>query len=262
MIDRNSGLSHADAEALSALMDGALSDEEARSLRERLARDPALAARLAAFEQAEESVRDSYAGIVDEPLPAAVLDLLESDDHADNIVPLRTRLQLRIAWIPSAIAAGIALAVGLTIGVSLDTSTGGLEDLDFAGGGAIAPASVFHEVLESVPSGESRRLGTELAATPRFTFKALDGGYCRQVGFSSAGRQAETLACRQQGVWHVEVAVFAAEGPPPAAGEVYRPASRAAAPLDAAVDALIDGSLLGAELESRVMESGWADILE
>jgi hypothetical protein len=28
------------------------------------------------------------------------------------------------------------------------------------------------------------------------------------------------------------------------------------------VDALIDGSPLGAELESRVMESGWADTLE
>jgi anti-sigma factor RsiW len=262
MTDRDPGGSRADDEALSALMDGALSDEEARSLRERLARDPALAARLTALERTEESVRDSYAGIVDEPLPGAVLDLLEGADHADNVVPLRTWPQPHIAWIPSAIAAGIALAVGLTIGVSLDTSIGGLEDLDFAGGGAIAPASVLHEVLESVPSGETRGLAAELAATPRFTFKALDGGYCRQVGFSSAGRQAETLACRKQGVWHVGVVVFAAEESPPAAGEVYRPASRAAGPLDAAVDALIDGSPLGAELESRVMESGWTEALE
>ncbi len=66
----------ADDEALSAFLDGELGADEAHRLRQRLARDPALAARLAVLEKANSTVREAYAPVVDERLPERLVDLL------------------------------------------------------------------------------------------------------------------------------------------------------------------------------------------
>src|SRR5262245_38032287 len=105
-----------DDDALSALIDGALSRDEAAALRARLEREPALAARLAAMQRANRAVHDAYHGVVDEPLPERVLDLLRAPQtRATNVVDLDARRARRAlpAWLPQAAAAGVALAIGL-----------------------------------------------------------------------------------------------------------------------------------------------------
>jgi anti-sigma factor RsiW len=82
MIDRRRAsaddeTSPADEEALSALLDGALFPDEAERMRERLSREPALQRRFEAMQKADAAVRDAYRGIVNEPLPERVLQLLQ-----------------------------------------------------------------------------------------------------------------------------------------------------------------------------------------
>src|SRR5688572_32727798 len=117
MSDRTS--SSNDDEALSALIDGTLPSDVAAALRARMTREPALAARFAAMERANRAVRDAYRDVVEEPLPERVLDLLRAPhEHADNVVALGARRSRRArpAWLPQAVAAGVALAVGLGLG--------------------------------------------------------------------------------------------------------------------------------------------------
>jgi hypothetical protein len=259
MNDRPPRSASADDEALSALIDGALTTQDAQRLRERIAGEPVLAARLTALEQADAILRNSYAGIVEEPLPPQLLARLKPSAPAENVVALHGNGGWRRAWVPSALAAGIALAVGLVIGLSVDSTTNSLRRLDFAAGGTVAAGSGLFDVLESVPSGQTRVLDGVLSATPRFTFRTVDGDYCRQLGVSAGTRRTETLACRQEGIWQLEMAVFGSESATPASADVYRPAGRDSGPMDSAVNAMIEGSPLGLALEERVMAAGWID---
>src|SRR5688572_26604292 len=85
-----------DDDALSALIDGALPSDEADALRARIAREPKLAARLAAMARANRAVRDAYRDVVDEPLPQRVLELLRRPQtHAADVVDLDARRRRR-----------------------------------------------------------------------------------------------------------------------------------------------------------------------
>ena len=244
-----------DDDALSALIDGVLPSDEAAELRARLERDPALAARLAAMERANRAVRDAYRGVVDEPLPERVLDLLRAPQtRASNVVDLDARRARRAlpAWLPQAAAAGIALAIGLGLGFGLgqrseQSPSAGL----LASTGPVAPGSALHELLESVPSGEARALdGT--TAEARFTFRTQGGDWCRELAVSSNAARNAAVACRRDGGWRVELVGIEA-----AAGEVYRPAD-GDSPVREAVDALIDGEPLEPDAERALVERGWA----
>jgi hypothetical protein len=257
MTDRNPLLDLADDEALSALIDGMLTAAQAQALRERLANEPALAARLAALENADAALRAGYSSVADEPLPTEIVALLQPRARAASVVALG---QPRQWWVPSALAAGIALAVGLAIGVPLGQQRGDTSaELGLAAAaGAIRPGDGLYAVLDSAPSGETRPLGGGMSATPRLTFRATTGAYCRQIGLSVAGGRTEALACREDDAWTLRAAAF--EPQMPAAGDatVYRTASRSADALDATVDALIDGQPLNAQAEAEVMASHWA----
>ena len=251
---------HVDDERLSALLDDALSADEARRLRERIARDPALKARMDALARADAAVRSAYSGILDEPLPARVLELLEPTARARADVvelPVRGR-KSRFLSLPLAAAAGIALAVGLSLGVLIGPRAPGPDPLALAAvAGEVAPGTDLYAVLQSAPSAASRTLAADISATPRLTFRTTDGGYCRYVDLTNARGTTQTLACRRDGGWRVEVASFmpAAEAE---AGRLYRPASGPSEPIDTAIDALIEGSPLAAAEERELIERGWA----
>lgn len=260
MIERDPQSELSDGEALSALIDGALSDEQTRLLRERLAREPELAGRLASLERADSAVRARYASVVDEPLPESLLALLEPDRGAD-VVPLHKPPRPLVRWLPAAAAAAIALAVGLAIGVPLGQRTGAPAIAGLAAaGGAVSRDDALHALLESLPSGRTVALGAGVSATPRFTFRTAGGGYCRTVGISGADLSGEALACRDGGAWRLRAAAFEPGAAAPRTGaETYRPASRAASAVDASVDALIVGSPLDGDAEAGLIASEWGD---
>lgn len=243
-------------EALSALIDGTLPRDEAAALRERMTREPALAARFSAMDSANRAVRDAYRDVVDEPLPERVLELLRAPRARDvNVVALDARKRRRAlpVWLPHAAAAGISLAIGLGLGFGVGQRAGDLPTDLLTATGAVAPSSPLHELLESVPSGELRALGAAATAEARLTFRARDGDWCRELTVSAADASHAALACRRVGGWHVELIAPAAAG-----GELYRPAGSGDAPFEEAVDALIDGEPLEADAERALVARGWA----
>lgn len=248
-----SELQQGDDEALSALLDGALPREEADALRARLAREPTLAARFDALQRADRAVRDAYRDVVDEPLPERVLDLLRAPRGAgddDRVVALERRPRAAApAWLPHALAAGIALAVGLGLGFGLGRRAGEPPP-PLVATGAVPQGSALHELLESAPSGAARPLdGATVEA--RFTFKAQGGGWCRELGVTTASSASSALACRRADAWQVELVGAAA-----ADGELYRPAG-SESPFQEAVDALIDGEPLEPDAERALLATGW-----
>jgi hypothetical protein len=262
--------STADDEALSALLDDALPNEETERLRQRLAREPALAVRFAELERANAAVRDAYAEVAAEPLPAAVLELLAAERgageqdgaRAPNVVELaahKQRSTARFFALPTAIAASIALAIGLSLGAWLGSRAIAPESAALvATAGRVEPGTGLYDVLQTVPSTATRPLGGDLAATPRLTFKTLAGDYCRHVDLSSARGTTATLACRRAGEWQLEMLTF---GPPGSRGPegVYRPASGTPSALDSAIDELIDGTPLDADAENALIAGGWTE---
>jgi hypothetical protein len=244
-----------DDDALSALLDGALPTDETARLRARLEREPALRARLAAMERANRAVQDAFRDVVDEPLPERVLDLLRAPQTpAANVVDLDERRARRAlpAWLPQAVAAGIALAIGLGLGFGLGQRSEQTAAGLLASTGPVAPSSALHELLESVPSGEARALDGATAEA-RFTFRTQGGDWCRELAVSSGAARNAAVACRRDGGWRIELVGVEAAG-----GDVYRPAS-GDTPLREAVDALIDGEPLEPDAERALVERGWAN---
>jgi hypothetical protein len=244
-----------DDDALSALIDRALPSAEADALRARIAREPKLAARLAAMERADRAVRDAYHGVVDEPLPEHVLELLRRPQAHADVLELGARRRRRAipAWLPQAAAAGVALAIGLGLGFGLGQRS---SDAPAVGGlvatGPVAPGSALELLLESVPSGEPHELDGATAEA-RFTFRAQGGDWCRELAVSSGTSRNGAVACRRGGAWRIDLVGVEAAG-----GEVYRPAG-GDTPLREAVDALIDGEPLEPDAERALVARGWAN---
>jgi len=242
MIER--GSEPDDDQALSALLDGALSIEGAAALRRRLAHDPQLARRLTELQGVDANLRRAYDGIAKEPLPARVLDLLPAER------PSR-------ATLPWALAAGLGLAAGilLTLLVLSRAHAPGPPGL-LLERGEVERGSALEAALETDPSGRSRALGKTWSATPRLTFRSVDGAPCRVADLRGERGSMEALTCRRDGGWKVALV-----GPLAAAGSssgAYRPASgEGTSAIDAAVAALASGEPLDRDREAAWLSAGW-----
>lgn len=249
---------HTDDELLSALLDGALSPEDAAELEHRLEREPALRARFEALERANTAVRDAYAGVVGEPLPKPLLELLGTDDATPaNVVPLAARRQAerRSFAPPTALAASIALAIGIALGIAVAPERRAPGAIELAAeGGAVAPDSALFDVLERVPSAESRELSAGVVATPVLTFGTAAGGHCREVDVASGQATTQLLACRRDGAWRLAHVSFVASA---TTDGVFRPASGPSPALDAAIEELIDGAPIDGAAERALIDRGW-----
>jgi hypothetical protein len=238
-----------DDEALSALLDGALSREEAEALRRRLATEPALAARFEELRRVDEAVRGAYAGVAEEPVPRRIVDLVR---EGAPVVPLR-----RFAW-PVAAAAGLAagfLIAFLALRGGAPLGPPGL----LADRGVVEKHSRLHAVLESLPSGETRELGKAWSATPRMTFRSREGLACRRVDLAGAGGSVDAVVCRRDGVWRAELLGYTAAQKAGGDG-LYHPATGGApSRVDDAINAMVQGSPLGRDDERDWMRRGWSD---
>ncbi len=239
---------HSD-ETLSALLDGELPEREAGELRRAIAADPELAARYDSLRQANEALRAAYVPIAEEPLPEAVLALLDqAPTERDNVVPL---IRGRSVWRP-VLAAAAALVLGLFAGLQLAERGAPYPGI---GPGVVASDDPLHRVLEHERSGRTAGIaGT--GAVPQLTFLSRDGGYCREVLAPHPAGAVRALACRNDGQWAVLFSALEAAGD--GGGERYSAAGTdTAAAFDTAVDGLIDGVPLDAAAERRVIAGGW-----
>lgn len=241
-----------DDELLSAYLDGELPPAETEALSRRLAEEPALARRLEAMRHTDRVTAAAYHSIDERPLPKRVLELLEEDED-ERVVPLRRRGAGAFLQLPVALAASVALAAGLWLGMQ----AGGGASGD-ATGARIAPGSALHAAFDETPSGQVTELDAGRRAEPVLTFRDAHGDWCRELRISGGPAPAETLACRRDGAWHLEVVSFGRETPEP--GEA--PYGLASGGGDPAVRAAV-GELMGAEPplapadEARAIERGW-----
>jgi hypothetical protein len=244
-------------ELLSAWLDNELSQTERARVDAALAAQPALAARLQQLRLANELTR-RHAGAIDQvPLRPALQALLAAAPEARPatsaaanagavILPLRTRLmrqwqQLSPAQGSLALAASLLLATVLTFGV-LQRNSDSAQD-----GFAMHAA-----LLEQVASGDTLQIGAT-SLSPRFSFRATDGNWCRVYRVDEANQSLDNIACREGDAWTLQVSVPAA---PQDAG-VYVPASSAAGSLDEELDRLMQGAPLALDTEARLLREGW-----
>ena len=254
MADRNAQAE--DDEVLPALLDGALAEDEAKRLCDRLASDPALAARLEALRGVDAAVRQAYGPIADEPVPQRVLALLPIPAGAEY--PGDPSRRIPLARPTDRRHRGPGHGSRLPDRLAAAAPRRKLPSAGARGGGRRRRRdSAFHDVLQHVPSGESGTLPGGWSATPRLSFLSAGGDPCRRMDWSEARGGVATVACRREDGWRVELIGFA-ESEASGSDLHYRPAGgEAPSPIDDAIDGLIEGSPLDREAEQQWIARGW-----
>ena len=231
-------------------VDGAFEDDPREAeVRELLAKDPDAKAYAEQVARSNRLIRTAFEAPMREPMPAGIRATLFA--QPGKVAVLR---RPRV-WIPTAIAASLALALGVSGWLGLLTPP---TDTQIATLGDAAPDGPLHLALETLPSGSLSAAGVQ----PMLTFVDRDGRACRE--FEVIGELPDELelgiACRQPtGVWHVEIVVAAPIADATPVGEGFAPASGGPAEttLEAMLDALGAGPTLAAEQEATLLDNAW-----
>lgn len=239
-------------ERIFAYVDGELDAAEAARVEAAMAADPAVAEAVARARRLRTQLREAFAPILDEPVPAHLLALAGGAGKADSapapvatVVPLPRPARKRWA-LPEWTAMAAALVLGIAVSrLAMAPPTGPLvsEAGQLLADGALARSL---ESQLSAESGDGPRIG--------LSFRDRDGAYCR--AFRVGGeRDLAGLACRAaDGRWQVPVVVSV----PPVGGDALRQASTALPEaVLAELDARIDGEPLDADQERAARDAGW-----
>ena len=247
-----------DDELLSAWLDGELASAQADELERRLAREPSLADRLEAMRGMDRATAAVLRAIDERPMPKRVLELIGEEAEGETppgskVVPLGRGRGRGGLFRPMALAASIALAAGLWLGRLLPDD---VPDAYYAS--RIAEGSPLYTAFERAPSGATIELDDERYAEPVLTFLSGTGTWCRQMRITGGAEPSDTLACRRDGAWRVELVTFGPAAAGPGEG-AYGLASGGVAPaMRAALDELMgEEPPLGATEEQAVIDGGW-----
>lgn len=220
-----------DDATLMVYADGELDPLMAKRVEQALAADPALAARVNAERALRDRLAGAFAGIADEPVPAALTAQLTS-----NVVPLNRPAAPQRRWMQ---AAAVAAALVLGVAVGRTWQSGPLQ----VSGDRLAATGGLATALNNDMSGGTG--ATRILAS----FRTSDGGYCRI--FMTAA--IDGVACRDDAGWSVRHAVAPKSNDRPA----FRQAATPDAGLMAAAQDMIAGEPLSPAAERTMRESGW-----
>jgi anti-sigma factor RsiW len=238
-------------EVLVAYVDGELDAPTRLAVEAAMADDAALARRIAAERALRERLRAAFAPVLDEPVPAHLVQRVRGAPEARRtsvVVPLR-RGGVRPQWWRQ----GLALVASLVAGVLLGhwvLRDGGLAPVVTRGGRMVARGPLAEaltgQLTANPPAGAPVRIG--------ISFRSNSGHYCRTFAVRAA--HLAGLACRAGGQWQVQV-LTRAEGRTAAPGHYREAASSMPAAVVAAVSAEIKGSPLDARAEAAAREHDW-----
>ncbi|WP_242123133.1 anti-sigma factor [Sphingobium sp. Sx8-8] len=226
-----------DEALLIAWVDGELDDVTRRRVDRAVAEDPSLAQRLEMHRQLRERLSGHYAPVEAEPVPAAMLAVLE---ESAKVVPLARPAPPR--WRQWGI--GGAIAASLVLGLGIGRLSGGpagpvgVKDGVMVAQGRLA--SALDTQLASAQDGAAIRIG--------LSFQRKGGGWCR----SFEGEAMSGVACREGEGWQMQQLV-----PGTGQGTDYRQASSGDARVMATVEALMEGAPADARQERAAKEKGW-----
>lgn len=271
-------LNEHDRIAVMAYVDGEMPDQDIALFEPRLAREPALADAVARERTLRASLQSHYAPVLDEPMPAGLLDLLAIPDAAAKAAPVhlvapaaaanqalphgandRARATLpharRWAW-PQFGAMAASLVLGLVFGARLFATHpapgGDTLALNVAPDGSITAQGALRTALEQDVAGTvldpNAKVGVGL------TFRDHARQYCRTFTLDS---ESSGIACKQSEGWvvaHLEHGRNAREGEQGG----YRTAGSPLSPtLLQAIDAMRDGDTLDGPAEAAAKARAW-----
>jgi anti-sigma factor RsiW len=241
-------------EMLMRFADGELDEETSARVEAAVATDDAVAARLAVFVQTRLAAGDALRPLLDEPVPAALRQSVQSmiDRHRRDAIETsspRRRGVMRLfppafSWPQLAAAASIAAVLGGLGGFKLAEQFRAAP-LQLAG----LDASSLSRALETVPAGHETQLG---GSSQRFkaiaTFRDSANAVCREFEVDIADHSTiVSVACNNAGEWRTRFAVVA-----PGSERGYAPASSTAA-LEAYLNAIDAGQSLNPAEETQAL---------
>jgi len=235
-------------EVLSAFMDRELDEAVAFHVREAIKEDAALGERLAELTRADELVRTHAHALDNQPLPAELLQRLESSQSLtqSRVIPVdfmrrRFRRGLQLVQRHQALAASVVIMLRL---VAFVVSRGADQ--------AVPNMSEYASDLASSMSGETITLDGSNTLITRFSFQHENGHFCRQYRLQARDQNTENIACRGGEGWVVIASLDAAL----ADGGEYQPASQLPA-MDSLLDAMMQGAPLSLTEEKRLIQNDW-----
>jgi hypothetical protein len=239
-------------ERLMAYADGELDPPEREAVERALQEHPALAERVRDMTQLRQRLQHGLAAELDEPVPAALQQLVGAVPVAPVVDLESVRAQRALA--PTARAGRIApawwqlggMAASLLLGVWLGRTWLGADAGPFEQrAGALVAHGPVAQALSSQPAGEG---GGGVAVQVSFVDRG--GAYCRTFTFE----RAAGLACREGDAWVLQ---HWARAEPAAPGTMRQAATALPPTLLQAVDARIAGEALDAAAERAARERGW-----
>ena len=182
-------------QSLSAYLDGELNEVERAQFTEKLANDPALAMRLAAFRRNDALLATLMHA--KSRVPTSVTKTLTQSD---------TTPQKNTPWFKS-LQGGLAIAATLTlaVGVTLNSGKLGLNE-DLKNGPPIMTQGLA-QALEHNPSRADGWDSVDDTQQMRalLTFPAADGTWCREFLIASDASHWRGVACRHDDSWVTEI---------------------------------------------------------
>jgi len=265
---------------LMAYVDSELSAKDQQKVEKILATDPSAERRLRAFSMTGREGMALFDKPIGMPIPDRLLMAVQSapDSKSSAHKVLRgKRWRHQSAWGIGryqsvrpwyhALAYTCALAAGGGLGWiihSVHLSQPSANALLAVADGGLRAGSELNRIFDTVPSGQLHSIVSENRRTmvkPVLTFTQKDGGYCRQYELQEVdGPQFDGVACRDGlSQWRV---VIHATAPATASLDTRReklvPAGRRpSVVVSAAMDHLMKGDALSAEVESMLISRRW-----
>ena len=250
-------------EVLMAYADGELDAQTAQLLERALADDRALARRLAVFTRTGDALAQAAAARPLEPVPDALMARVRAtlaehaaSEVAENVTAFRPREpQARAApsrgaaWLPTAIAASLALAVGLGAGFGAGRMVPG-ENTAAPLPLAFLGTPELEMALSELPTGETQEFPDGRVSVIA-SFTNADSELCREFEVDdSGGGTVVSVVCHDGAQWQTRLAIVTA----PDDGQTYAPASSLDT-LEAYLIATGVQAALSIEEEQRALEA-------
>jgi surface antigen len=260
-------------ELLMAFADGELAGGEHARVLDYISQSPDGAARFAVFAKTGRSLADMFDQPMREPVPQRLIDTVVGFSR-DNVVSLTDRRASRAGVSrvlferPLWAAAAAACAAIAAFGIANRVPSKSIQGSDVAFGLSwtsdntrVAGAELAAALDDTVSGSRVVRAisGQSATVTPVFSFASTKGGFCRQYVIEpSAGSETWAgVACRQaSGQWRVEIHDTTATKRA-ADRQVVVAGKGNTAALDAVVDRLISGNVLGPEEEAAIIKDQW-----
>ncbi|MBN2631792.1 MAG: zf-HC2 domain-containing protein [Rhodobacteraceae bacterium] len=235
-----------DKARLAAFADGELSPEEAAAVVMHLADHPEDQAFVDDLMAANAALIRAFDAPMTAPVPPAILAVIDGQQARAKVVSFPGRRAFALAGV--ALAASVALAVVLVPGPRPSGLTVG----------PVAQGQVLHDLLQSLPSGQTVPLTAAQDLTILATLPTT-AGHCREVEVidRAAGRLDMALACTADAGWRVDV-VLSEPLPDTPPDQAYVPAGGIETEaLTLWLDRLGAGMALDAATEAGMIARGW-----